>query len=113
MPLNTPFCRWAALLLQVSWCDGSPPASFDRSRRGQRRAVLFVKPQVLREHVARMLTQVGCTAARLDLQRIARERPARIRYRASDLRVLDVAPVIALCVVRQVVVFLRGTDHRP
>src|SRR5438094_4488359 len=60
-----------------------------------------------------MLTQVGGTAARLELQRIARKWPARIRYRAPDLRVLDVAPVIALCVVRQCVVFLRGADHRP
>src|SRR4029434_10047886 len=70
-------------------------------------------PQVVREHVARMLTQVGGTAAWLNLQRLARKRPARIRNRAAEVRVLDVAPVITLLVVRQIVVFLRGADHRP
>ena len=47
------------------------------------------RPRSCCEHLPRVLAEMRRAASRLDLQLIARERPARIGNRAADLRVLD------------------------
>src|SRR2546430_3150145 len=53
-----------------------------------------------------------CSPSGCDPERVAHERAARVPNGAADLRVLDVAPEVALLVVRDVVVLL-GCAHEP
>src|SRR3989454_11229222 len=54
----------------------------------------------------------ACSPSGCDPERVAHERAARVPNGAADLRVLDVAPEVALLVVRDVVVLL-GCAHEP
>ena len=74
---------------------------------------LSFMPQVLREDLPGVLAEMRRTAPGFDSNRIARDRPARIGNGATDLRMLDRAPVVALLVMRDVVILFGGMHETP
>src|SRR5262249_2712703 len=71
------------------------------------------KTEVALEDLTRVLAQMGRPPAGRDAERLRHVRAARVGNRATDLRVLDGAPEVALLVVRDVVVLLRRAHEPP